>query len=98
MIFVPLSKVALGTMNEKELGNASGIFNFLRNVGGSIGISAANTIAQRHLQSHRSDTVHWLSGASWVFRKQLMLLTQRMSRHVGPHASTLRAFSLTDRA
>jgi DHA2 family multidrug resistance protein len=98
MIFVPLSKVALGTMNEKELGNASGIFNFLRNVGGSIGISAANTVAQRHLQSHRSDTVHWLSGASWVFRKQLMLLTQRMKIHAGPHVSTLRAFSLTDRA
>ena len=98
MIFVPLSKVALGTMNDKEIGNASGIFNFLRNVGGSIGISAANTIAQRHLQTHRNDTVHWLSGASWLLRKQLMLLMQRMSLHAGPHVSRLRAYSLTNTA
>ena len=98
MIFVPLSKVALGTMNDKEIGNASGIFNFLRNVGGSIGISAANTIAQRHLQTHRNDSVHWLSGASWLFRKQLTLLMQRMSLHASPHTSTLRAYSLTNTA
>jgi DHA2 family multidrug resistance protein len=96
MIFVPLSKVALGTMNKKQMGNASGIFNFMRNVGGSVGISVANTIAQRHLQSHRNDEVHWLTGASWILRRELTLLIQRMSLHAGPHVSMLRAFSLTN--
>jgi DHA2 family multidrug resistance protein len=96
MIFVPLSKVALGTMSKKGLGNASGIFNFLRNVGGSIGISAANTIAERHLQSHRNDVVHWLSGGSWLFRKQLSILTKEMAMHAGPNVARLRAFSLTN--
>ena len=98
MIFVPLSKVALGTTGKEELGNASGIFNFLRNVGGSIGISMANTVAQRHLQTHRNDTVHWLSGASWILHKQLALLAQRMSLHAGPRISILRAYSLTNEA
>jgi DHA2 family multidrug resistance protein len=96
MIFVPLSKVALGTLSRAETGNASGIFNFLRNIGGSIGISAANTIAQRHLQSHRNDNVHWLTGASWVLRRQLALLTQRMQMHAGPARASLRAFALTN--
>lgn len=98
MIFVPLSKVALGTVGKGETGNASGIFNFLRNVGGSIGISAANTIAQRHLQSHRNDLVHSYTGASWLLRDQLRLLSQRLSLHAGPgpHNNYLRAISLTN--
>ena len=98
MIFVPLSKVALGTISKQEVGNASGIFNFLRNIGGSIGIAAANTVAQRHLQSHRNELTHWLSGASWLLRRQLTLLTQRMSLHAGPHVSMLRGVSITNSA
>ena len=96
MIFVPLSKVALGTVGKKGTGNASGIFNFLRNVGGSIGISAANTIAQRHLQSHRNDEVQWFSGASWLLRKQLRFLTEMMAQHAGPRRALLRAFAITN--
>jgi DHA2 family multidrug resistance protein len=95
MVFVPLSNVALGTIQKDKVGNASGIFNFLRNIGGSVGISAANTIAQRHLQSHRNESVHWLSGASWVFRRQLQELTARMRLHAGPVRALRRAFALT---
>jgi DHA2 family multidrug resistance protein len=99
MIFVPLSKVALGTVGNGETGNASGIFNFLRNVGGSIGISAANTIAERHLQAHRADIVHSYTGSSWLLRRQLTLLVSRLSGHAGPGArdNLLRAFALTNK-
>jgi MFS transporter, DHA2 family, multidrug resistance protein len=96
MIFVPLSKVALGTLGKGETGNASGIFNFLRNIGGSIGISAANTIAQRHLQSHRNDNVHWYTGANWMLRRQLQILNELMQRHAGPGRSMMRAYALTN--
>ena len=98
MIFVPLSKVALGTLPPAETGNASGIFNFLRNVGGSIGISVANTFAQRHTQTYRNQLNHWYSGSSWLLRRQLNELTQRMARHAGPHVATLRALSITNEA
>ncbi len=100
MIFVPLSKVALATVGKQGTGNASGIFNFLRNVGGSIGISAANTIAQRHLQAHRNDLVRTYTGASWVLRKQLFLLSNRLSAHAGPGPfnNMLRGFALTSTA
>ncbi len=96
MVFVPLSSVALGTIQKAQVGNASGIFNFLRNVGGSVGISAANTIAQRHLQTHRNENVHWISGASWLLQRQLRVLTQQMHVHAGPRVAELRAFSLTN--
>jgi DHA2 family multidrug resistance protein len=96
MVFIPLSKVALGTVSQTEVGNASGIFNFLRNVGGSVGISAANTIAQRHLQTHRSENAHWLSGSNWILQRQLHELMVRMEMHTGPRRALLRAFSITN--
>ncbi len=95
MIFVPLTKIALGTISKAETGNASGIFNFLRNVGGSIGISVANTISQRHTQAHRYELLHNFSGSSWLLRRQLSGLTTAMARHAGPHLSTQRALQIT---
>lgn len=95
MTFIPLSNVALGTVPQSETGNASGLFNFLRNIGGSVGISAANTIAQRHLQSHRNENIHWLSDANWILQRQIHQLTQQMQTHAGPAKAQLRAFALT---
>ncbi len=96
--FVPLSNVAFGTLSQDQVGNASGLFNFLRNIGGSIGISAANTISQRHAQTHRNENVHWLSGANWLLHKQLNMLTEQMQAHAGPRRAMLRAFALTQNA
>lgn len=98
MIFVPLSKVALGTLGPKQTGNGSGIFNFLRNVGGSIGISAANTISERHLQAHRNDLVRNITGASYLLRRDVAGYTARLSPHAGPgsHNVMLRAYSLVN--
>lgn len=98
MIFVPLTKVALGTVPKKQEGTASGIFNFLRNVGGSIGISVANTISQRHSQAHRYELLHDFSGANYLFRRQLNALTHNMAHHVGPHLSSQRALAITSNA
>src|SRR5262249_11785221 len=39
MVFVPLTTVTMGTLSNEQMGNASGFFNLLRNIGGSIGIS-----------------------------------------------------------
>ncbi len=95
LVFVPLSQVALGTLAKSEVGNASGIFNFLRNIGGGIGISWVNTIAQRHLQTHRNDLAHSFSGSSFLFQRQITTLTTMMSMHAGPRRAMLRAFALT---
>ena len=98
MIFVPLSKVALGTVSKTQVGNASGIFNFLRNIGGSIGISAVNTIAQRHAQTHRFELVHSFTNANFLFRRQIHALGLRMAMHAGPHKANLRVLAITSRS
>ena len=40
-VFVPINTAAYGTLDNEQIGNASGLFNLMRNVGGSIGISIA---------------------------------------------------------
>ena len=59
-VFVPLSTTTMAFLKNEEIGNASGLYNLLRNIGGSIGISVVNTIVARHQQLHRSELVHSL--------------------------------------
>jgi DHA2 family multidrug resistance protein len=96
LVFVSLSGTALGTLPQKEMGNASGIYNLVRNLGGSIGIAAANTISQRHSQSHRNEMAHSLSGANVDLRQTLAHLTAKMHMHAGPAKAHLRSFALID--
>jgi DHA2 family multidrug resistance protein len=54
MIFVPLTTVTLSTISREEMGNATGMFNLLRNVGGSVGIAIASTLLARDAQFYQS--------------------------------------------
>jgi DHA2 family multidrug resistance protein len=56
-MFVPLNTLALGSLKPEQLGNASGIFNLMRNVGGSVGISMVTTLTARLAQVHQSTLV-----------------------------------------
>jgi DHA2 family multidrug resistance protein len=52
--FVPLSTVALAAVPMRELGHASGLFNFIRTLGGSAGIAAVATLLERGAQAHQA--------------------------------------------
>ena len=53
LTFVPLSTVALGAVPMREMGHASGLFNFTRTIAGSIGIAAMATLLERGTQAHQ---------------------------------------------
>ena len=74
MVFVPLSTTTMGTLLNEQIGNASGLYNLLRNVGGSIGISIVNTIVARHEQLHRSQLVHSLTPGNAIVHQHLSAL------------------------
>jgi MFS transporter, DHA2 family, multidrug resistance protein len=59
--FVPLSTVALSAVPMREMGHASGLFNFIRTIGGSIGIAAVATLLQRGTQVHQARLTTHLS-------------------------------------
>jgi DHA2 family multidrug resistance protein len=52
-MFVPLNTLALGAFRPEQIGNASGIFNLMRNVGGSVGISLVTTLVARSAQAQQ---------------------------------------------
>ncbi len=56
-MFVPLNTLALGALKPEQIGNASGIFNLMRNVGGSVGISMVTTLLARTAQTHQTTLV-----------------------------------------
>jgi DHA2 family multidrug resistance protein len=53
-IFVPLTTMAMGTLPNEQMGNASGVYNLMRNTGGSIGIAAVTTFLSRGAQAHQA--------------------------------------------
>jgi MFS transporter, DHA2 family, multidrug resistance protein len=52
MVFVPMTTIAMDAIPREEMGNATSIFNLMRNIGGSIGIAIAATLLQRSSQIH----------------------------------------------
>ncbi len=57
-VFVPLSTASSGTLRNDQIGNASGIFNLMRNLGGSIGISVAQTLLIRRSAVHQNEIIN----------------------------------------
>jgi MFS transporter, DHA2 family, multidrug resistance protein len=50
LVFVPLTTVSMGGIARENMGNATSLFNLVRNLGGSIGISAVSTMQTRFQQ------------------------------------------------
>lgn len=94
LVFVPLSTVALGDLPAQQVGMGSGLFNLMRNVGGSVGISLVNTILARHLQLHRTEIVHNLNPGSHVYQERLNQFTQFLSPQYGSANATGAAYGL----
>jgi DHA2 family multidrug resistance protein len=57
MIFVPLTTVTLASISRTEMGNATGLFSLLRNIGGSVGIAMAATLLTRYQQFYQTTLV-----------------------------------------
>jgi MFS transporter, DHA2 family, multidrug resistance protein len=52
LLFVPLTTITMDAIPRENMGNATSIFNLMRNIGGSMGIAAATTLLTRHRQAH----------------------------------------------
>jgi MFS transporter, DHA2 family, multidrug resistance protein len=54
LMIVPLTTIATGNIEAEQAGSASGLFNMMRNLGGSMGIAALSTLLSRREQFHSS--------------------------------------------
>ncbi|MBV8550369.1 MAG: DHA2 family efflux MFS transporter permease subunit [Acidobacteriaceae bacterium] len=90
LVFVPLSVTTLAELPRQAVGNGSGLYNLMRNVGGSIGISVVNTILARHWQLHRTELTRDLAPTFPNVQQTLDYFTNFFAQYVGhPTAQSL---------
>ena len=53
LFFVPLTGITLRQLPNEEMGNATAMYNLLRNIGGSVGIAFVTTMLARGAQIHQ---------------------------------------------
>ena len=91
MMFVPLATVAMGTLNQKDIGNASGVFNLMRNIGGSVGISYLITFLARHAQTNQAMLISHLTPWSSAYQYRLGEIRSYFESHLGSGEADRRA-------
>jgi DHA2 family multidrug resistance protein len=52
LLFVPLTTITNDPVPKEEIGNATSLFNLMRNIGASIGIASVTTLLSRNQQTH----------------------------------------------
>ncbi len=52
-IFISLTLLTMAGIKKEDMGNATGIYNLLRNLGGSFGVAFVTTMLQRRTQFHQ---------------------------------------------
>ncbi|PPS39855.1 MDR family MFS transporter [Chroococcidiopsis sp. TS-821] len=76
LIFVPLSSIATAGIEKEQAGSASGLFNMMRNLGGSIGIAALATLLTRREQFHSNRLGEAISLYNSATQQRIEQLTQ----------------------
>ncbi|WP_300163195.1 DHA2 family efflux MFS transporter permease subunit [Solidesulfovibrio sp.] len=95
MVFVPLTTQAMSNLQNEQIGNAAGIFNLMRNIGGSIGISALIALVDRGAQTHQALLAGHLRPDNPRFSAYLDALQGYLSRHADPALAKLKALGLS---
>ncbi len=61
LIIIPLTTLTLSRMKKEQMGNATSIFNLVRNIGGSFGVAISTTILTRRAQFHQAHLIDHLT-------------------------------------
>jgi DHA2 family multidrug resistance protein len=96
LLFTPLSTLALAEIPREKMGQASGLFNVIRQVGGSFGIAILGTVLTRRVIFHTARYGEAVDQYSAAFRSQLYTLQSFAHYTYGgsPALSAMRAQAL----
>ena len=91
LIFVPLATITMAGLPNEKMGNGTGIFNLMRNIGGSLGISTMTTLLARRSQEHQTYIAARLNPYNPVFQRyfntfQSFFASHGARDHTGPKA------------
>jgi MFS transporter, DHA2 family, multidrug resistance protein len=90
-IFVPLTTATMGHLKQEQISNASGIFNLMRNLGGSVGIASLTTILTRRAQMHQAMMVSHLTPFDPAFQQSLQAAQAALTPQSGSWLAHLQA-------
>ncbi len=76
MVFVAITTAAVSTLPNEMIGTATGLYNLMRNMGGSVGIALVTTFQSRNAQLHQAMMVSHLTPYTPTFQVALHKLTQ----------------------
>ncbi len=93
-IFTPLTTAAMGYLRQEQMANATGIFNLMRNLGGSFGIAFVSTIIVRRAQVHQALMVGHLTPFDPVYVERVAAATQALTPQSGPVLAQAQAHGL----
>jgi DHA2 family multidrug resistance protein len=82
-IFTPLTTAAVGYLRQEQMGNATGIYNLMRNLGGSFGIALVSTLIVRRAQVHQAMMVAHLTPFDPVYVNRLAAATRALTPQSG---------------
>jgi DHA2 family multidrug resistance protein len=93
-VFVPISTLMMATIPRHEMGNATGLANMLRNIGGSIGIAMATTALVRRSALHQTYLGANLSPSNPVLQQKSAAIAGYLGHHFGPAQGRPGSFGL----
>jgi DHA2 family multidrug resistance protein len=92
-IFVPLTTLSTGTLPREQMGNASGIYNLFRNLGGSFGISFMTTFLERKQQYHQLLLSQHMTPYDFPFTQAMARMQHALSSTAGAAGAKGAAFA-----
>jgi len=97
LMIVPLTSIATGNIEREQAGSASGLFNMMRNLGGSIGIAILSTVLTRREQFHSNRIGEAVSVFDPETQQRIEQLTQGfISKGVDPTTAHNQAIATID--
>jgi DHA2 family multidrug resistance protein len=93
-VFVPLATLSTSTIPREEMGNATGLFNMLRNIGGSIGIAMATTALIRRAAFYQTEIGAHVSPANPVMQQRSRAIAGYLGHRLGLPSGRPGAFGL----
>ena len=78
LIFVPLTNLALADLPMSKIPNGTGLFNLMRQLGGSVGIALSATLLQRFTAIHRADLAANVTPYAEATRERIAMISNAL--------------------
>ena len=81
MIFLPINNLSLGNLPQHQIAGGSGLFNLMRQLGGSVGIAVTATLFAQFQEQNRGELLRHVTPYAMATQERLAHLKTLMMAH-----------------